>query len=383
VGLPARDSVSRRLAVGMDRLEQEVEATLAAVDELGGRCLAIRGEYGQGKTFALNVLEQMAVNRGFVTARTEIDAVENRLDRPHQVYRGLMGQLRVPDAPDDPLEHLGQRLVERIDRDVPRSDWFSRYQWLGRELGCRPIAWLFSDPDVLQKPSLAGLLRGDPNVKVATARRDHCAPGMSHWPAFNASTQGDFASYLLSGLGRIVRMLGYRGFFLIFDEMEKWQDVHWREQVKAGNLIGGLIWAATAEDGRRSGEHEPHALIHSGRMGGSPFTTDQRCHIGLAIAMTPRDAATDPIADWLHYGPMEVVDLPSLTPQRLSQYCQKLAPIYAAAHRLQNPTPEQVRDITEDAVKRWLDEGEMSMRGGVSCAMAALNDWRLLRESGM
>jgi hypothetical protein len=47
----------------------------------------------------------------------------------------------------------------------------------------------------------------------------------------------------LSGIGRLARLLGYKGFIIILDEMEKWHELNWVEQSRAGNLLQATSWA--------------------------------------------------------------------------------------------------------------------------------------------
>jgi hypothetical protein len=240
-------------------------------------------------------------------------------------------------------------------------------------LQCRPLAWLLSDPRLTEKPELLRLLACEPNVSAARARQIHCRTGTpAEWTAFSAGTQGDFASYLLSGLGRLARFLGHRGLVLILDEMEKWQDLNWKAQSQAGNLLGGLIWSATGEEGERDEEHRPHSLYHSRRAGGYPFTTIGRCHVGIAIALTPRGAA-GPEQLWSSYGPLRQVELPALTPEVLAAYVRKLAPLYARAHGLSEP---DTAEIAREARREWVRIGDGAMRTAVQQVIAALDGWR-------
>ena len=143
-----------------------------------------------------------------------------------------------------------------------RSDWWLR-NWKVRAgscggrrppafpLGCRPLSRLLSDSGLMNKPTLLNLWNCDPSVSSPRGRAAHVwTPPPHFWPAFSAATQGDFASFLLSGLGRLARVLGFKGLLIIMDEMERWQDLNWAEQSKAGNLLGGLIWGATARQGK-------------------------------------------------------------------------------------------------------------------------------------
>ena len=230
--------------------------TFCDVTEEGGRATVIRGAYGQGKTFTLKLLEETALAQGYMTARVEIDSAENCLSKPWQVVRELLSNLRLPDEEKVGARALAERARELVrrsdDRDTTskRQDAQADFERLKGELECPPLAWLLADPDLIDKPELLGLLACDPVASVADARKVHVLKlGAEIWPAFNASTQGDFASFLLSGLGRLSRCLDFKGFIVILDEMERWQDLNWTEQCQASNWLGGLIWGAVAEQG--------------------------------------------------------------------------------------------------------------------------------------
>jgi hypothetical protein len=241
---------ARLLAVGIDKVVLNFWDFLARVETDGGAAMLLRGAYGQGKTFALGVLKEMALEAGFLVARTEIDASENQLNKPHHIYRDLMANLHIPREKGRGAAVLA-RLAANAVRGWPRDR-------LSRELQCESLAWLLSDPFLPSKPLLVGLLGCEPGIQPSWGRAAHRDGGQpKDWPAFRAGTQGDFASYVLSGIGRLAQLLGYKGLLLILDEMEKWQDLNWRAQSQAGNLLGGLIWGATAEEGERSLGQEP------------------------------------------------------------------------------------------------------------------------------
>jgi hypothetical protein len=383
-GLPPAVGGASQLAVGFDRITQHIGNLLHDVAGEGGRATVIKGTYGQGKSFAMRLLEEAALEANFVVVRTEIDATENRLSQPHHIYRDLLSHLRVPQTETrgkSAAAFLVQRAVQEVrdaTRDLTHPDEWSdaAHLILQKEIGCKPLAWLLSDPDVATKPELVGLLTCDPSVTVAAARSRHRnGGGTRDWPAFNAGTQGDFASYLLSGLGRLCRYAGYRGLIIVMDEMEKWQNMNWKEQSQAGNLLGGLVWGATAEVGKRSRAHEPAAITHSLRGGGFPFTTPARNHVGVAIATTPR-GAEGPEELWKEYGLLEIAYLPEMTDRLLSGYCGKIASHYAAAYGLTPPANGQLAPIAKQAVAAWKRRGELTTRSGVQAAITAFDAWR-------
>lgn len=286
-----------------------------------------------------------------------------------------MRNLRVPDG--NSASSGCRVLAEKVQHLLAdKSANSCRRAWLEERLGCFPLSWLFSDPQLTSKPALLGILEGDPNFPASRARQSHVerAPP-AFWPYFNAGTQGDFASFILSGIGRLANVLGYSGFIIVMDEMEKWHELNWYEQTRAGNLLGGLIWGATAEPGCRAEDDLPKSLNHSRRCGGYPFSTQQRSHVGIAIAMTPRGEC-DVDQSWFDYGPILMGDVPVLSERLLDQYCGSVAPFFAAAFGLVAPSKAEIGTIAREALRMWREYGDFSNRSGVQSVIAALDAWR-------
>jgi hypothetical protein len=390
VGLPALDVSTRELAIGSAEMQRLFQSFLDDVRH-GGGAMLLRGQYGEGKTFMLTMLEEIARESGFITARTEIDATENRLSKPHYVYHDFLRNLRLPDSGQGGAPALALKVREVLATDCPGGA-YRRMRYLEDRLGCYPLSWLLADHELIYKPELIQLLECDPNCRVTRAREAHCIcppKRARQWPAFTAGTQGDFASFVLSGIGRLATLLGYKGLILIMDEMEKWADLNWTEQSRAGNLLGGLIWGARAEEGQR--KCEPHAcmfgsgrnnacdhpedLAHSGRCGGYPFSTIRRSHVGIAIAVTPR-GQDDPALQWSRYGELLEGAVPTLTTERLRCYTRLVVPYYAKAYGLEPPSDKVVEDIRNQALNEWRRHGGLTTRSGVQAVIKALDDQR-------
>jgi len=385
-GLPPMSAETHKLAVGLEELENQVDGFLTEVGGAGGSVKIIRGAYGQGKSLSLNFAAEQAVQKGFWVVQTEVDATERRLDKPSNIYRSLMQSLRIPDARTHGISELATKVASitraRIGADgnhfyhnLNRTRW-----WLEEQLQCPPLAWLLSDPDLPRKEMLRGLLAGDAGWPITRARKEHFIPGgPQDWPKFSAGSQGDFACFLLSGLGRLSRLLGNKGLVVVLDEMEKWQDLSWNQQTRAGNLIGGLIWGATEQVGRRErgtflspNQSQPEALEHSGRAGGFPFTTSDRAHLGLLIALTPRGDA-GPETLWKQFGPIQFFDLPEFTQAAFRKYISTVGVHYASAYDL--PKPDH-QIIYRRAFSFWRETGDGSTRTAVRATIQALDEWR-------
>jgi hypothetical protein len=378
----------------MDQTITFFDRMLASINIEGGHACVIRGAYGQGKTFSLKVLQQRALKAGYLVASTEVDAYENQIHKPHHIYRDLLGKLRIPDSMQHGVGGLLERVVDYLRQRFPH--WYRSGQQrhaeevrlhLAAETQCYPLAWLLSDPSILENESLIGLLGCEPGIRIGGVRRSHLLRAEPrHWPAFSAGTQGDFASFVLSGLGRLARLLDFKGLLIILDEMEKWELLDWQAQCRAGNLFGGLIWGATTESGHRGCRQQMNQfgyrswvqcehherLQHSGRCGGYPFSTHDRCFLGVAVAMTPR-GESGPEDDWSHYGVLEVIDLPSFNGDTVRRYFAQVAHRYQAAYSIPDPVPDS---LASKALRRWQRIGDQSARSAARAVVETLDEWR-------
>jgi hypothetical protein len=188
--------------------------------------------------------------------------------------------------------------------------------------------------------------------------------------------------------------LGFQGLVVILDEMEKWQDLDWKAQARAGNMLGGLIWGATAAVGRREcrkrpqvfygqgaswqfqragweGCDHPQSLGHSRSCGGSRFTTPNTCHLGLAIAMTPRGVG--PEHEWKQYGLLDIVDLPQFGVRDFLDCFEKTKRIFVQAYGLATDAPS---DVLAAAFGQWRLRDDYSPRNAVIAIIEALDRWR-------
>ena len=391
-GLSPVTASLRPLAIGAEVIEQHASEFFERVDE-GGSSVVFRGGYGLGKTFNLHLLRELALEQNFCVMLAEIDSGRNQLHKPASVLRSLIQSLRFPHHDGTGAIELVRQVHTKLKQQFNHEQYLevnSHYwpwglamiqkDYLADELECVPLSWLFSDPTLPEKESLVDLLACDPQGPLQRIRDGHALPFLAirdQWPAFRYGTQGDFGSYLLSGMGKACRWLGYRGLIVLLDEMEKWENLNWKEQGRAGNLLGGLLWSASAPDGERDCSEDryscahPPELQHSAR-GGHPFTTPSPCHLGLGIALTPR-GEEGPEADWAAYGNFETIDLPQFTATGLNEYFMKVYPLYCRAYGLSQHSPAE---LIQQAQQTWFRNPDRSTRMGVRAVMAALDEWR-------
>lgn len=390
-GLVPINADSRRFAVGFEDIQRIANNLFDGVAKEGGSGVVIRGAYGQGKTFCLQILREMALENGYAVATVEIDSTENRLDLPHSVFRSLMQRLVLPGERQPGARTLVEKTLKALEKRLKPSAtgrWNAKeaYNVLLSAVECGPLVRLLSSPALHEDEHLICLLGNEP-APARQCRGREFGRQASHiaWPRFRFGTQGDFATYLLSGIGRLTQFLGYKGLILILDEMEKWQGLNWEAQEKAGSFLGGLIWAARASKGSRYCRRNDggwyrdcdhcEKLIHSRISGGYPFTTEKRCFIGLAIAMTPR-GDDGPERLWSEYGTLTIADLRPFAPSEVSGYIDKILPAFRIAYNIAAPLPV---DLPHRAVAEWRISGDGSTRTAVQAVMKTLDEWRQLQ----
>lgn len=381
-GLPPQDpALSRYFSVGLEPCFKEVKEFLRATRD-GGSAMVIRGAYGCGKTLTLQTSQFAALHNNFVFSETEIDASEVRLDRSPTIYSTLLQKMKFPDGGCG-VEHL-LTLVHKwfVESDAP-SQPKALYEILNRRIQCEPLAWLLSDRDIVNKPSMLQALRGVP-MSPARLRGIHPLPNVRpNWPYFKYGTQGDVGSFLISGIARLLTLIGYGGWIVALDEMEKWQDVNLTFQDRASSLLGGLIWSAFALEGDRdckktaiqfdwdwTCDHSDR-LKHGRFAGGSPFTTRSRCNLGIIIAMTPRGQAAPELA-WREFGDLRFVDLPGYQLTSFHEHFDKVAVVFRKIYDDIEIPPS----CKEKAEHEWRNTADHSPRSAAIAIFGALSDLR-------
>jgi hypothetical protein len=91
----------RLLTTHEDKLVRAFEQGLSS--PTGGLAphLCICGDYGQGKSHSLAYLQEMALEKGFVTSMINLDPREITFHNLRLVYRELLGRIRFPDHEGD------------------------------------------------------------------------------------------------------------------------------------------------------------------------------------------------------------------------------------------------------------------------------------------
>lgn len=261
--------------VGRDGELAVVDADLAEVAARGGAVRAFLGDYGVGKTHLLELLQQRALGRGFLSALVMLDPSETPPSQPKRVYRALMRALRYPDRPFEegaglrPLLEKAARSPEALallglDPPAPGATPEERLA-AGFHLYLSPaVAYLrtLQGLDAPRRRRRAALEAADPERSVELLLdwlEGHPTISNQDIDAQLARLAGrlpkiysllDFRpwsriyGYLLSGLAALARAVGYAGLVVTLDEAEFYALLSKENRLFASHLFKSWTFAA-------------------------------------------------------------------------------------------------------------------------------------------
>lgn len=219
-------------ATGMDRYGRVLEAELEDAAAGRGVFKAVRGEWGEGKTFFARWLEARALERGLATAEVQISETETPLYKLETVYRRAMERLSTSTVPknafrsivdgwlygledelraageltsDDPAEvaaAVDRALEQRLKRVSQANQSFAavlrayhKAVIAGNEaLAQGLIAWISGQPNVPAAVKREGGVKGEIDTRAALT--------------------------CFQGLLVVLKESGHKGLVLVLDEVE-------------------------------------------------------------------------------------------------------------------------------------------------------------------
>lgn len=206
----ASTPASEVFASGQERIIRKFSTLL---DKQSG-ALAVEGGYGQGKTHLLKHLAQLAHRRGYAVSLVPLSkevpfnnwwhiysAAVRHLTAPDSRGYGLEPLLRSHRWSDEPIQDLHRFAESRLHRRLPVL-----------------IEALFRTSDPEQQASLIDDLLGQPltNAHIARAYRSATGERVKLPPARLRVTGRDY----LALVSKLVRLSGYSGWVILFDEFE-------------------------------------------------------------------------------------------------------------------------------------------------------------------
>jgi hypothetical protein len=353
------------------------DAELASFDALldAGRGLrALWGDYGHGKTHQLEVLERVAQEKSFVTARVTLDPREVPPTHPKRLYQAIVSALSLPNDGGEGLEPLLRGLVDSAaHRDADgknASRFFSPYLHALHHGDDELTAWMHDyasgldvdRPKLLQRLSRAGW-RGAPPLKLSDFR-----------------TYGRMYIHMLGTLACWTRDAGFRGLLLLFDEVEG------VDQLTKTELIYGVqtlmhFAAVTVPKSNLGFDPSRHAHLYRGGHPVHrkiPLRFERKQPLSVVFAFTPldeirtlfREIVVDESLD-IHLRPLVNRDTLTLV-ERVCQLYVRTYPDFAV-------TGKQLVDVT-DEIEEAVDEGQSSARDIVRGVVFLLDSIRLARR---
>jgi P-loop Domain of unknown function (DUF2791) len=240
-------------AAGLERFERAIDEELESVAAGNGRFKAVRGEYGNGKTFFSRWLEQRARRRGFATTLVQISETETPLYRMETVYRRGVEQLQTEEWSEGAFRSLIDRWFFTLEDEVLGAGKVdpNHAESVANAVG-----------DLLEQrlatvsatqPQFAAALR---RAHTARVRGEHAiAEGLIAWlmgqPNIGqditraAGLKGEIdhfgAGGFIRGLLEVLKQTGRKGLVLVLDEVETIQRVRTDAREKSLNALRVLI----------------------------------------------------------------------------------------------------------------------------------------------
>lgn len=240
-------------AAGLERFERAIDEELESVAAGNGRFKAVRGEYGNGKTFFSRWLEQRARQRGFATTLVQISETETPLYRMETVYRRGVEQLQTQEWSDGAFRSLIDRWFYTLEDEVLGAGKVdpNNTEAVAEAVG-RLLEQRLASVSATQ-PQFAAALR---RAHTARVRGEHAiAEGLIAWlmgqPNIGqditraAGLKGEIdhfgASGFIRGLLEVLKQTGRKGLVLVLDEVETIQRVRTDAREKSLNALRVLI----------------------------------------------------------------------------------------------------------------------------------------------
>lgn len=222
-GVPNRDAVSAlgfdapRILEAFDTAVSQLPTTFDSETQVEG--LLIAGEFGAGKSHALEYLTDRALGSNLAVSKVVISK-ETQLFDAGKVYRAAVDTMQIPGRTGDALDEIA---LSKLDY---RSQQFADFRrWLDRaELNSRfaATAWLYENSGAAS-PELNNRLvtfwSGGP-LAVSQLRQDLRSLGAVQTFPLEKCTAKELARQRFSFLAHLLRAAGFNGWLILLDEIE-------------------------------------------------------------------------------------------------------------------------------------------------------------------
>lgn len=362
-GVPNRDAV-RAIGTTQPRAVDALDRMLTDLDSPDGPAtvegLLLSADFGVGKSHTLRLLEQLALQEGFVVS-TVVVSKETPLHDLTRLFLAAVRNGRIPDTRGEFVTNLAMR-AKRRGRSF---DDFVRWAMRGQPHQIVEASAVLYE-QVLENDDTQALIEFWSGEKIALAdlRRMMKDVGIDA-KAFDLKQikQADLAPTRFELVSQLVRAAGYKGWIILFDEIELVARYSVLQRARAyaqlarwlgaipNQSIPGIGVAATI-----SADYASHVVTDRDRV-----QIPQRLHAkgdeaSLAL-LSLAESGMDLIA-----GSSIHLDLPNS--QTLASAVDRLTGIYATAYGV-TPTVDpssmnsnEFRDMRA-YVRRWINEWDL------------------------
>lgn len=357
----------RHIAVGREKEIMSFLQDLQTIQDDGGACRFISGEYGSGKTFLLQLIRANALDRKFVVMDADLTP-ERRLTGTKQqglaTYRELMQNVSVRSRPEGgALESIIQKWIASLQQKAAAENGLAISDpelvpvvstLIHQEL--MPLAelaygfaftavleayWVgMKTQDDLKKQAALRWLRGEYGTKTE-ARRD--------LPVDRIIDDQNWYDFLKL-FARFVTMAGYEGLVVFIDEC-----VNLYKITNAVSRKSNYEKILTIFNDTRQGRASRIGFF----FGGTPsFITDERRGLYSYGALRSRLTANRFAAEGIQDYHAPVMTIPMLTTEELFLLLERLIDVHESYYNYSS-------GLTSDHITRFL-ENELSRVGALS-----------------
>ena len=251
----------RLLTAHEEHLNEAIERGFREVDEKRPAHLCIVGAYGQGKSHSLTYIQDRALREGFAVSMINLDPREIPFHDLRQVYRALMANLRLPGSEDASFisrwkiwadEHVPSAeaevtstLVDLLPAEMPHFfkcvlvalaqkslSLPEKQKGSKKHAGYRPREF----PHLLSRA-----LNGEP-VPLPRIRDAFKYRQVSFYKEGSLVCRGtEPFLQMIRSLASLFRLMGHRGWVLLFDEAESISQMRIFARIKSYELLDRMF----------------------------------------------------------------------------------------------------------------------------------------------
>ncbi|MCX7116658.1 MAG: DUF2791 family P-loop domain-containing protein [Legionellales bacterium] len=232
-----------RLTAEKGRLETALSKGLQALETGSTASLCICGSYGQGKSHALNYLNQLALSKGYATSVVQLDVREIPFHQFATVYQSMIENLSLPDRKSfstvwtnlannqsfELIESMPHRFKMILKAMLCKNKHLTQKERsLKKHQGYQPKEYAYWLEKALMGHDI-------PLARLKSALKYRDVSGYREQSLICRGNDPYFQ--MVQALGHLLKELGYKGLLLFFDEAESIAQGRLRQRVKSYHLL--------------------------------------------------------------------------------------------------------------------------------------------------